>query len=203
MFTEEEVIKQINKKNLMERLLYSLVLLVMPGVFILMIIEIKAYDSLPVLLLIVIMGIISTFIVDYFIIFKRFIVPSMGRKNAMNDPVFKAFKTPAELVEALNKAKQAESIYELDSVKVTREYIVDYSDIRTIMRLEDITGASIGRNPKSEGDALFITDSHDRTCYFILGGDVNAARHVINILIRYSPRLRDKAQKNDSVVTEL
>ena len=196
MFTKENVVKQIKQKHAVELLLYYLMMLFMPGIFLFLFLMTGSRVNVSYVILMTTIGTITTIIVD-FIIYKKFIAVTAAKKGTNADPVFRAFTNPDELTAALNEAKQMEAIYEHDTMKVTEKYIVDFKDVRTIMRLDEVVNGYIGRNPNGEGDALFVIDKYDRSCYYSISGDENAAKHVGNILIERCPALREKTTKND------
>ena len=196
MYTKKEVIKKIQQKHITELAIYYLMMLAMPAIFALLIMMVQPKPDDPSFIATVIVGVIAS-IVTAIIIYKKFINVAPAKKGTNADPVFRAFKNIDGLVAALNEAMQQKAIYENGTIKVTEKYIVNFHDVRTIMRLDEVVNGYVGKNPNGEGDSLFVIDKHDRSCYYTIGGgDDNAARHVGKILVDHCPMLKEKAEKN-------
>ena len=138
----------------------------------------------------VLMGTIFTLIVDGFI-FIKFLKPEIqDAKDVMRDPVFRAFRNPSNLVRIINEIESSEAIYEQGTTKMTEDYLIDKKDYRTVVRLSDVVKVSIGMDPhNTDGCALFVSDKHNRTCYYTITGDRNAARHLGNLVEKHCPNL--------------
>ncbi len=205
MFTEEDVIQIIKSKYTASVALYYLTLLVMPGMFILLTIAMLGTRNPLGIALVAFMGTIASILTDLFL-YKKIVKPAIKeRRDVMTDPVFRIFKTPAELTAALNEAKQAEAAYEFNNIKVTDKYIVSFDDPRSIMRFEDVDYYGFGNDPRNnEGTALIVADNdHERTCFYSTNGDSEAARHIADLLAERCPNAKNRALEQGSVVTKM
>ena len=87
----------------------------MPSIFLLTFCAVPgAMKQLAVAIVLLTIGVIASFIVDYFIIWKRFIAPAMNDNIVMNDPVFRVFKDVKQLTEVINEVAKCKAAYEHD-----------------------------------------------------------------------------------------
>ena len=205
MYTEQDIIKKIRSNHRKEIFSYALTMLIMPSIFLLTFCAVLgAMKQLAVAIVLLTIGVIASFIVDYFIIWKRFIAPAINDSVVMNDPVFRVFKDVKQLTEVINEVAKGKAAYEHDGFRFNYKYIVDLDDPSTIMRLEDITNSYVtGDAHNTDGKMLVVEDCFNRTSHFSLSSDKEAAMHVCRLIYEQSPRLKDKKLKDDSVVTEL
>ncbi|MCR4753491.1 MAG: hypothetical protein K5837_03685 [Candidatus Saccharibacteria bacterium] len=205
MYTEQDIIKKIRSNHRKEIFSYALTMLIMPSMFLLTFCAIPgAMKQLAVAIVLLAIGVIASFIVDYFIIWKRFIAPAINDSVVMNDPVFRVFKDVKQLTKVINEIAKDKAAYEHDGFRFNYRYIVDLDNPSTIMRLEDITNSYVtGDAHNTDGKMLVVEDCFNRTSHFSLSSDKEAAMHVCRLIYEQSPRLKDKKLKDDSVVTEL
>ena len=205
MYTEQDIIKKIRSNHRKEIFSYALTMLIMPSIFLLTFCAVPgAMKQLAVAIVLLTIGVIASFIVDYFIIWKRFIAPAINDNIVMNDPVFRVFKDVKQLTEVINEVAKGKAAYEHDGFRFNSKHIVDLDNPSTIMRLEDITNSYVtGDAHNTDGKMLVVEDCFNRTSHFSLSSDKEAAMHVCRLIYEQSPRLKDKKLKDDSVVVKL
>lgn len=205
MYTEEQIAKRIRVGYRKKIFVYVLCMFAMPTAFISASIPLSRGSisvNLPYILMMIIVGALATFFVDYFIIWKKFLAPDL-KESAIKDPVFRAFKNLPELTAAVNEAVSGDRLYQHNDFYFTYKYIVDVRHPDTIMRLEDIIESFVTGDTHSDGKMVVAKDCHNRTSQFSLGGDREAAMHVCKMIYKYASRLKNKPLKDDSVVTKL
>ena len=205
MYTERDIIKKIRSGHRREILSYALTMLVMPTVFLLAFLNIPSTKNiLPFIIVGVIIGTVVSSLVDYFLVWKKFIAPILSGDIVRNDPVFRVFKDTKQLVTAINEAAKEKAIYEHDGFRFTYKYIVDLEHPNTIMRIDDIINSYVtGDAHNTDGKMLVVEDCFNRTSHFSLSSDKEAAMHVCRLIDEQSPRLKDKKLKDDSVVVDI
>lgn len=98
MITEDDVKKMIIKKNRKSIASYIALMFFMPAIFVLLVTMTNPKELNAVTLSVIIIGIIATFIVDYFIIWKKFLSVEIRQiKDPWSDPVFRVFMIQLDL----------------------------------------------------------------------------------------------------------
>ena len=205
MYTETEIAKRIRAGYRKKIVVYILCMFIIPAAFISASIPVLRGNvsiGLQYILTMIAIGLPATFIVDYFIIWKKFLAPDL-KEGMDKDPVFRAFKSLPELTAAINEAVGGDSHYQHDDFYFTYKYIVDVQHPDTIMRLDDIVESFVTGDTHSDGKMVVAKDCYDRVSQFSLSGDGEAAMHVCKMIYKHGSRLKNKPLKDDSVVAKL
>ena len=147
------------------------------------------------------MGIILA--IDTIVLWRKCLSPEAKEKNSIdNDPLMKAFKTPAQVASIINNLENDKAVYESLKVKLTKDYLIDFDNPCSLMRLDDIVESkpSYLSDESINSTSVIVTDCFDRTFRYSIEGDYDTARHLDRLIHKYSKRLEEI---DDSVVTKL
>ena len=200
MLTEQDVIQSIQGNYKINKCYFFLVALLTPMVFVAgWFIYSKMMIDSGIVVAYWIACIIATIIVDFFVVYRIMIKGNKkprDPKHILSDPVFRAFTSVSDLTVALNEAKNQETVYSIEGTKITGKYIVDFSDYRSIMRLEDVINITAGPGATgNEGCRMLVSDCHNRTYLYPVSSDPNVIRHIKEILHKRCPHLGQEAAK--------
>ena len=203
MVTEKDIVKFISRKLRTKVILLSLTLLFFPFMFSLPFFHLNNV-RIEYIIVLVSIGLLFTLVVDGFII-KIFLRPAIQEyKNPLDEPIFRSFKNPARLADAINEANSQASIYEQGPVRLTEKYIYNKSDYRSIARLHEVRELRLVMDPKdTEGTALMVVDCHQHSTTFSVSGDRNAARHLGDLVQKHCPDISKNGLEQPSEVVKI